>query len=87
LALEAYPIDRYNTPDGWAALIYANATGGTCVYTYAWNTESDVVGADMNGPIVFEVRSSFRQAVIVGTVLVTSGDTTVRTGVYISPPD
>lgn len=87
LTLDAYPLDRYNTPDGgWSALIYAGARGGDCVYTYAWNVESEVQGVDMTGPIVFEVHSTRRGTVILGTVLVTSAGVTVRVGVYVEPP-
>ncbi|MCU0520096.1 MAG: transglycosylase SLT domain-containing protein [Anaerolineae bacterium] len=86
LLLDAYPLERYHTVDGWAARVYASGRGGNCVYDYAWNTESDVQGAGYSGPIVFEVRSSRRGTVIVGTVVLVSGDELVRTGLYIMPP-
>ncbi len=86
LVLDAYPLERYNTVDGWAARVYASARGGDCTYDYAWNTESETRGTGYSGPIVFEVRSSRRGAVIVGTVLATSNGDTVRVGLYIVPP-
>ena len=86
LAIDAYPLERYHTVDGWAARVYASGRGGNCVYDYAWNTKSEMRGAEYTGPIVFEVRSSRRGTVIVGTVVLTSGGETVRVGLYIQPP-
>ncbi|MGC9522165.1 MAG: lytic transglycosylase domain-containing protein [Anaerolineae bacterium] len=87
LTVDAWPLERVNTPEGWKVRIFAEARGGNCVYTYAWNDESDVRGAGMNGPIVFEVTSSRRGAAIVGTVVVISGDVTQRVALYIPSPE
>ncbi len=86
LVLDTYPLESYNTLTGWSARVYASARGGDCVYDYAWNLEEDVQGADYSGPIVFEVHSARRGAVIVGTVLASSGGETVRVALYIQPP-
>lgn len=86
LLLDTYPLESYNTVEGWSAKVYASARGGDCVYDYAWNTEEDVKGTGYTGPIVFEVHSARRASVIVGTVLVTSNGETVRVGLYIEPP-
>ncbi len=86
LVLDTYPLESFNTEAGWSARVYASARGGDCVYDYAWNIEDDVKGSGFTGPIVFEVHSARRASVIVGTVLVTSNNETVRVGLYIEPP-
>jgi len=87
LRLDAWPLDRVNTPDnGWKVLIFAEGHGGDCTYTYAWNDDSDVRAVHVAGSVVFEVTSRSRGAVILGTVVVTSGDETQRVGLYIQPP-
>lgn len=87
LRVDAWPLDRVNTLDnGWKVLIFAEGHGGDCTYTYAWNDESDVRADNVLGSVVFEVTSPSRGAVILGTVVVTSGDETQRVGVYIQPP-
>ncbi len=87
LTLDAWPLERINTEEGWKARIFAEARGGDCSYTYAWNDESDVRGLAMRGPIVFEVTSPRRGAAIVGTVVVTSGDATKRVALYVRSPE
>ncbi len=87
LELDAWPLVRVNTADGWQAQIYAEGRGGDCNYTYAWNVESDVKAEGVRGPISFEVTSSRRASVIVGTVVVMSGGETQRVALYIHPPD
>ena len=87
LRVDAYPLERINTPEGWLVRIYARAYHGNCSYTYAWNSESNVQGAGYAGPIVFEVTSPRRDSVLVGTVVVISGEETERVGLYIHPPD
>jgi len=87
LRVDAWPLDRINTPDnGWKVLIFAEGHGGDCAYTYAWNDESDVRAANVRGSVLFEVTSPRRDAVILGTVVVTSGDETQRAGMYVHPP-
>jgi len=87
LRVDAWPLDCVNTPDnGWKVLIFAEGHGGDCSYTYAWNDESDVRAVNVPGSVVFEVTSTSRGDVIVGTVVVTSGDETQRVGMYIHPP-
>lgn len=87
LRVDAWPLDRVNTPDnGWKVLIFAEGHGGDCAYTYAWNDESDVRAANVRGSVLFEVTSTRRDAVILGTVVVTSGDETQRVGMYVHPP-
>jgi hypothetical protein len=55
LRLEAWPVDRVRTPNGWRATIYAKAYGGDCRYTYAW--ERQVVGGPTSGAVTFDVTS------------------------------
>lgn len=87
LRVDAWPLDRANTPDnGWKVLIFAEGHGSDCTYTYAWNDESDVRAVDVRGSVTFEVTSPRRDAVILGTVVVTSGDETQRVGLYVQPP-
>jgi hypothetical protein len=87
LRVDAWPLDRVNTPDnGWKVLIFAEGHGGDCTYTYAWNDEADVRAVLVAGSVVFEVTSTSRGAVILGTVVVSSGDETQRVGMYIHPP-
>ena len=87
LRVDAWPLDRVNTPDnGWKVLIFAEGHGGDCTYTYAWNDEADVRAVHVEGSVVFEVTSTSRGSVILGTVVVTSGDETQRVGLYIQPP-
>jgi hypothetical protein len=87
LVVEAYPLERINTVQGWVVSIYASASGGNCAYTYAWNDAATVKGQDMPGPIVFEIHSVGRDSVLLGTVVVTSGQETARVRLYIRPPD
>ncbi|MGC9469540.1 MAG: transglycosylase SLT domain-containing protein [Anaerolineae bacterium] len=87
LLLDAWPLDRMNTPEGWMVRIYAEARGGDCRYTYAWNEESDVRGEDLPGPIVFEVTSTRRDSPLLGTVVVLSAGEVRRVQLYINPPD
>ena len=87
LQVDAWPLVRVNTAEGWKAQIYAEGRGGNCSYTYAWNVESDVKAVGVPGPVSFEVTSSRRASVIVGTVVVTSGGETQRVALYIHPPD
>jgi hypothetical protein len=86
LSLLTWPLDRVNTPDGWEALVYAEGRGGDCRYTYEWNDSSDVKGADLTGSLAFRVHSPRRGDPILGTVVVTSGEETVRLRLYILPP-
>jgi len=87
LRVDAWPLDRINTPDnGWKVLIFAEGHGGDCTYTYAWNDESDLRAVQVRGSVVLEVTSARRDAVILGTVVVTSGGETQRVGMYIDPP-
>lgn len=86
LVLDAYPLERVNTIEGWKARVYAGGRGGDCVYTYAWNDETDVRAENVRGAVTFEVSSSRRGEVIVGTVVLSSAGETVRVGVYIHPP-
>jgi hypothetical protein len=86
LTVSAWPMEREYVGPGWKARVFAQGRGGDCVYTYAWNDSSDIRGEAMTGPIVFEVSTDRERAVIVGTVVVTSGGQTERVGVYITPP-
>ncbi|MBN1250141.1 MAG: transglycosylase SLT domain-containing protein [Anaerolineae bacterium] len=92
LTVDAWPLDRdfivgtETTPEGWKVRIYAEGRGGDCVYTYAWNDESDIRVANVRGAATFEVTSTRRDCVIVGTVVVISGDSVKRVGMYIHPP-
>ncbi len=87
LRVDAWPLDRVNTPDnGWKVLIFAEGRGGDCTYTYAWNDESDMRAVNVRGSVTFEVTSPRRDVVILGTVVVTSGDETQRVGLYVQPP-
>lgn len=86
LELVAWPVEVKNTPDGWMARIYAEARGGMCRYTYAWNDLTDVKAQDVNGAILFDVSSTRRDSPILGTVVVASGVEEVRVGLYIRPP-
>ena len=87
LHVDAWPLDRDNTPDnGWKVLIFAEGHGGDCSYTYAWNDQSDVRADNVRGSVTFELTSARRDAVILGTVVVTSGGETQRVGMYIHPP-
>jgi hypothetical protein len=86
LQVNAWPMDSVHKGDHWEAQVFAEGIGGSCTYTYAWNDEADIRGDHMSGPIVFSVSSTEFAGVIVGTVVVTSGDETVRQGVYITPP-
>jgi len=87
LRLDAWPLDRVNTPDnGWKVHIFAEGHGGDCTYTYAWNDASDVRAIKVRDSVVFEVTSPCRDAVILGTVVVTSGDEMQRVGIYVQPP-
>ncbi len=86
LTVDAWPLERWNTEDGWRARVYAEGRGGNCSYTYAWNDVSDVKGEALPGSLAFEVHSPRRGDVILGTVVVASGEETVRVGLYILPP-
>jgi hypothetical protein len=67
-------------------VIFAEGHGGDCTYTYAWNVESDVRAEGIRGPALFEVTTDRPANAIVGTVVVTSGDETVRVPLYIRAP-
>jgi hypothetical protein len=92
LVVDAWPLDRdfivgtETTPEGWKVRIYAEGRGGECVYTYAWNDESDIRAANVRGATTFEVTSTRRDCVILGTVVVMSGDSVERVGIYVHPP-
>lgn len=88
LTVDAWPVNVVNTVEdnGWTVTIFAEGHGGNCVYTYAWNEETEVQGAALTGGMTFDVHSTRRDSVIVGTVVVTSGEETVRVGVYVNPP-
>ncbi len=88
LSVEAYPLERVNTPEGgWVAQIFAQASGGNCAYTYAWNDLESVKGAGVPGSILFEVHSARRDSSLLGTVVVESGQEIVRMRMYVRPPD
>jgi hypothetical protein len=92
LTLAAWPLDSAFTaatetePAGWKVRIYVEARGGDCVYSYAWNDASDIRVANVQGSATFEVTSTRRDAVIVGTVVVLSGEHVRRVPLYIPPP-
>ncbi len=86
LKVDAWPLERWNTEDGWRGRVYVEGRGGNCSYTYAWNDASDVKGEALPGSLAFEVHSPRRGDVILGTVVVASGEETVRVGLYILPP-
>lgn len=93
LTLQAWPLDSAFTaateagPAGWKVRVYAEARGGDCVYSYAWNDASDIRVANVQGSATFEVTSTRRDAAIVGTVVVLSGERVQRVPLYIHPPE
>lgn len=87
LSLVAWPLERRNTPDGWAVRIYAESRGGNCTYTYAWNEEQNVVAQTTDDHVVFEVTSTRRGTPLLGTVVVSSGGEIRRVKLYIVPPE
>jgi len=86
LELVAWPVEVKNTSDGWVARIYAEARGGACLYTYAWNDLTEIKAQGVNGSILFDVHSDRRDSPILGTVVVASGAEEVRVGLYVEPP-
>ncbi len=84
---EAWALHKENTVYGWKADVYAKGYGGNCQYTYAWNHVDEIKGGPMQDGIIFEVQSTRRDSVIVGTVIIQSGDEVVEVGVYVTPPD
>ncbi len=84
LRLEAWPLERFHSPEGWTATIFVQAYGGDCMYTYAW--QGEVKGGPMPGPLTFQVNHVDRTAPIVGTVSATSAGETVEVGLFIRTP-
>ncbi len=82
LRLEAWPVDRTWTTDGWKVTIYAQARGGDCRYTYAW--EREPIGAVTSGPVTFDVNT--RTGAMVGEVSVMSAGQSAKRGLYVRPP-
>jgi hypothetical protein len=83
LQLDAWPLDRAWTSDGWKVTIYAEARGGDCRYTYAW--ERQVIAGPTSGSTTFEVTT--RTGAMVGEVSVTSDGQSVKRGLYVRPPE
>jgi hypothetical protein len=85
LRLSTWDVEKVHTTDGWTATIFAQGHGGNCLYTYAWEGENK--GGPTPGPVTFEISHSDPNAVIVGTVSVTSAGETVTEGLFIRPAD
>jgi hypothetical protein len=71
---------------GWTATIYAEGHGGDCQYTYAWNVPDEIKGQSMSGPVTFDIYMPNRDGTIVGTILVSSGDSVAKIGIYVPAP-
>lgn len=84
---EAWQVQKYNTPTGWSAVIFARGHEGTCLYTYAWNTPANVVGGPTSETVFFEVSSPHRAGNIAGSVIISDGVESVIVGIFIRPPD
>ena len=84
--VDAWQLESVVKPKGWKVTIYAEGHGGDCNYTYAWDAEDNVKGVVTGGPITFEIHTPQREASIVGTVIVTSGDEIVKAAIYVSSP-
>jgi hypothetical protein len=83
LRLQAWPTETRCVAGGWAAVVYVNAAGGDCRYTYAWERVNKA--GPVSGPSTFELWSGVFGA-MVGEASVTSGGQTATVGLYIRPP-
>ncbi|MBN1876679.1 MAG: lytic transglycosylase domain-containing protein [Anaerolineae bacterium] len=84
---EAWTHNTVSTPnEGWKAYIFVRGNGGNCFYTYAWNTLDNVIAGPTSNFVLYEIVRDNRDHVILGTMLITSGDETVSVPVYVEPP-
>jgi hypothetical protein len=84
LRLEAWPVGTACAGAGWTATVFVQAEGGDCRYTYAW--EGTTRAGPVPGSATFQLGNTTRGSAMVGTVSVSSGGQTAKTGLYISPP-
>lgn len=85
LRVRAWDLRKVRTPNDWTVTIFIEGQGGNCVYTYVW--EGEVKGELMSGPLTFDVKSTDRHAIIIGTASVTSAGETIEVGLFLKPPD
>ncbi len=84
---EAWQMQKFNTLEGWTAVVFARGHEGTCRYTYAWDDPANVVGGPTSESVMFEVSSPHRAGNIAGSVIISDGENTVVVGIFIRPPD
>ena len=87
LWVEAWPVEKqYSISGGWTVKVFARGHGGSCVYTYAWNTPDNVVAGPTADSVFFTISTPRKDGNIVGTVWVLAGGQKAQVGVYVTPP-
>ncbi len=84
LRLDAWPVGKTCTADGWTATIFVQGHGGNCWYTYGW--EDKVQGGPTSSSMTFQVSSAGWNTAIVGEATVTSAGQTAEVELFVPHP-